>query len=111
MVDINKRSINLAIKNADLNNVTVNVFESNIYENVNKKYDYIISNPPIRVGKKILYDILINAKNYLKSNGKMIFVVNKDQGAKSIIKDLEEYYNVEVLNKVKGFYIISLKSR
>ena len=111
MVDINKRSINLAIKNANLNNVTVNVFESNIYENVNKKYDYIISNPPIRVGKKILYDILINAKNYLKSNGKMIFVVNKDQGAKSIIKDLEEYYNVEVLNKVKGFYIISLKSR
>ena len=59
----------------------------------------------------ILYDILINAKNYLNSNGKMIFVVNKDQGAKSIIKDLEEYYNVEVLNKVKGFYIISLKSR
>lgn len=111
MVDINKRSINLAIKNANLNNVTVNVFESNIYENVNKKYDYIISNPPIRVGKKILYDILTNAKNYLKSNGKMIFVVNKDQGAKSIIKDLEEYYNVEVLNKVKGFYIISLKSR
>ena len=111
MVDINKRSINLAIKNANLNNVTVNVFESNIYENVYKKYDYIISNPPIRVGKKILYDILINAKNYLKRNGKMIFVVNKDQGAKSIIKDLEEYYNVEVLNKVKGFYIISLKSR
>ena len=111
MVDINKRSINLAIKNANLNNVTVNVFESNIYENVNKKYDYIISNPPIRVGKKILYDILINAKNHLKSDGKMIFVVNKDQGAKSIIKDLEEYYNVEVLNKVKGFYIISLKSR
>jgi len=61
MVDINNRAINLAKKNALLNKVGVNVFESNLYENINKKYDYIITNPPIRVGKKILYEILMGA--------------------------------------------------
>lgn len=111
MVDINKRSLDLAIKNAHLNLVEVNIFESNIYENVNEKYDFIITNPPIRVGKKILYDILIGAKEHLNKDGKVIFVINKDQGAKSLIKDLEEYYIVDILNKVKGFYIISLKTR
>ena len=109
MIDINERSIDLAKKNAELNKVEVNIFKSNIYENITKKYDYIITNPPIRVGKKILYEILVNAKDYLKENGEMIFVINKDQGAKSTMKDLEKYYNVKLLGKEKGFYIISLK--
>ena len=36
MVDINLRAINLARKNAQLNQVNVNIFESDIYENVSK---------------------------------------------------------------------------
>ena len=65
MVDINKRSIHLAKENAKINKADVNIFESNIYSNVTKKYDYIITNPPIRVGKKILYQILFEAKEHL----------------------------------------------
>lgn len=110
MLDINKRSIELTRKNAELNKVSVNVFESNIYSNVNKKYDYIISNPPIRVGKKILYEILFKAKEYLKENGELWIVINKDQGAKSTAKDLEEIYKVEVVKKNKGFYIICCRN-
>ena len=63
MVDINKRSIDLALKNSALNQVETNIFYSDVYSNVTKKYDFIISNPPIRVGKKILYEILFKAKN------------------------------------------------
>jgi len=37
MIDINKRSLKLAEKNALLNKVDVNIFESNIYDNINKK--------------------------------------------------------------------------
>ena len=106
MIDINERSIDLAIKNANLNKVDVNVFKSDIYENVTKKYDYIITNPPIRVGKEILYKILFGAKEYLKENGKIYLVINKDQGAKSLMKDLEKSYKVELVNKNKGFFII-----
>lgn len=109
MIDINDRAISLAKKNAKLNKVDVNIFKSNIYENIDKKYDYIITNPPIRVGKKILYEILFKAKEYLKENGKLLFVINKNGGAKSVLKDLEKEYEVDVITKNKGFYIICAK--
>ena len=105
MIDVNIRALNLAKKNAQLNRVNVNIFESNIYENVNRKYDYIITNPPIRVGKKILYEILFGAKEYLIDGGHLILVVHKDQGAKSLAKDLEKSYQVKILQKNKGFYV------
>lgn len=111
MIDINLRSLHLAKMNASKNNVSVNVFESNGYSNVTKKYDYIITNPPIRVGKKILYDLLFGAKEYLKENGELWLVINKNQGAKTVVKDLEKEYNVEIVKKNKGFYIILAKVR
>lgn len=111
MIDINNRSLNLALKNSKLNDVSVNIFESNIYSNVSKKYDFIITNPPIRVGKKILYDILFGAYDHLKDNGELWLVVHKDQGAKSLLKDLNEKYETTLLKKNKGFYIIKAKKR
>ena len=100
----------LAKKNAELNKVNINIFESNIYENVKKKYDYIVTNPPIRVGKKILYQILFEAKEHLNKNGELWLVIHKDQGAKTLAKDLEKEYNVEIKNKNKGFYIICARN-
>ena len=110
MSDINKRALNLASKNCELNNVKCNVIESDMYENITKKYDYIISNPPIRIGKNLLYEMLFKAKDYLNENGSLIIVVNKNQGAKTLVKDLSETYNVSVINKNKGFYVILAKT-
>lgn len=106
MIDINQRAIKLSYKNAELNKVKINAFESDIYQNVTKKYDYIVTNPPIRVGKAILYKILFEAKQHLKKNGQLWLVVNKDQGAKSLLNDLEKEYKIEYLKKNKGFYVI-----
>ncbi len=106
MLDINKRAIMLAQKNASLNKVDVNIFESDLYNNVSNTYDYIVTNPPIRVGKNILYKILFEAKKYLNHNGELWLVINKNQGAKTIAKDLSKEYNVKIIDKCKGFYII-----
>ena len=111
MIDINERALKLANKNATLNNVKVNIFKSNIYENINKKYNIIVTNPPIRVGKKVLYEILFKAKQYLKDNGQLWLVINKNSGAKSLSKDLEKDYDVIIVTKNKGFYIICAKKR
>lgn len=111
MVDVNKRSINLAIKNAKLNEVNVNIFESDGYSNINTKYDYIVTNPPIRVGKKILYKLLFDAKYYLNEDGIMYLVVNKDQGAKSLFKDLEKEYLTSIISKNKGFMVFECKMK
>jgi len=106
MIDINKRSINLAKKNAILNKVDVNIFESDIYSNVTKKYNFIITNPPIRIGKEKLYEILFDASKYLEKNGELWLVINKNQGAKSLFKDLSLKYETSIITKNKGFYII-----
>ena len=110
MIDVNERAISLAKQNAILNKVDVSIFQSDIYSNVSYKYDYIISNPPIRVGKEILYKILFGAKDYLKENGELWIVINKDQGAKSVMKDLEKEYTVNLVCKNKGFFIIVAKN-
>lgn len=111
MIDINDRAISLTKKNITLNKATnIDVFESDGYENVKKKYDYIITNPPIRVGKEILYKILKEAKEHLKPDGELWFVINKHQGAKSTAKDMASVYNIEVVEKSKNFFVIKAKN-
>jgi 16S rRNA (guanine1207-N2)-methyltransferase len=107
MVDVNLRAIHLANINIHENHcINVNAFESFTYSNVNSKYSCIVTNPPIRAGKKVVYDIVMNAKDYLEKEGRLFIVIRKEQGAKSLIVDLEKIYNVEVLEKKKGFFII-----
>lgn len=108
MVDVNLRAIHLAELNIKENHCfDINVFESFTYSNVNSKYSSIITNPPIRAGKKVVYDIVMNAKNYLEKDGKLFVVIRKEQGAKSMINDLcSEGYNVEILGKNKGFFVL-----
>ena len=111
MVDVNNRAINLANKNIKLNNIeNAKAFISDRYENVDKLYDLIITNPPIRVGKEILYKILKEAKDHLKENGELWFVINKHQGAKSAVNDMASVYNIDVVNKNKNFFIIRAKN-
>ncbi len=110
LIDINKRAIHLTSMNIKNNGVDAKTFESNIYANVTDKYDVIITNPPIRTGKKTVLEFLIGASNHLKKNGELWFVIRKDQGAKSIIKNLEATYKVEILEKSKGFFIIVAKT-
>ena len=106
MIDINLRSLKLATKNAKLNNVNVSIFESDAFNNVDKKYDYIITNPPIRVGKEKLYNIIFGSMEHLKEKGELWFVINKNQGAKSMLTDLNNKHRAEVVEKNKGFFII-----
>lgn len=107
MIDVNLRAIHLAKMNAKENGVdNVHIFESNCYKNVEKKYTSIITNPPIRAGKKVVYEIVFGAKDHLLEDGKLFLVIRKDQGAKSLINDLQKLYNVEVLKRDKGFFVI-----
>lgn len=108
MVDVNRRALHLAKRNAQLNGVSdcVSIFESDCYSNVLERYSTIITNPPIRAGKKIVYDIVMNARDHLEDGGNLYLVIRKEQGAKSLIVDLEKVYTVKVLERKKGFFII-----
>ncbi len=108
-VDINKRALHLTKRNIDLNKIKGEIIESNIYENVKEQYDLIVTNPPIRAGKSVVLEILLHAKDYLKEEGNLWFVIRKDQGAKSIKSKLEKYGSCEIIEKSKGFYIMRAK--
>ena len=107
MSDVNKRAIHLSKMSLKEQNLNANVFESDAYKNITNKYDYIVSNPPIRVGKEKLYEIVMNAKEHLKDGGSLWIVVRKQQGAESMLRDMKNAYKtVEVIAKKKGFFII-----
>ena len=107
MVDVNLRALHLTEMNVRENHCqNITVFESNCYQNIHSKYSCIVTNPPIRAGKKVVYDIVMNARDYLEKDGKLFLVIRKEQGAKSLIVDLQKQYTVEVLEKKKGFFIL-----
>ena len=111
MVDVNDRAIGLSIKNKELNDIkNAEIFASYIYENVIKKYDLIISNPPIRAGKKVVHGISLEAIKHLNDGGSYWCVIQKKQGAPSLLKALSEVYEeVEIITKDAGYWIIQAK--
>lgn len=111
MIDINKRAVHLANLNIKENNCTnIRAIVSNGYSMVDDKFDYLVTNPPIRVGKDNLYSLINDAKKVLNPHGKIYLVIRKEQGAKTFIRDFSSSYEIDVLEKKKGFYIICLKS-
>lgn len=112
MVDVNERALDLAKRNAQFNQVeNVNIYQSNIYEHVDKKYGLIITNPPIRAGKKVVNQILTDAKSHLVENGILLVVIQKKQGAPSAKKLMAKIYgNCEILARDKGYYILMSKN-
>jgi 16S rRNA (guanine1207-N2)-methyltransferase len=106
MIDVNKRAVHLTQKNIKrYKDFRGTSFISDAYENVDKKYNVIITNPPIRVGKNKVLEILENAFDHMESDGELYFVIRRDQGALSIKKRLESTQKVEIINKDKGYFV------
>ena len=106
MIDVNDRAIKLTKMGLKKNHISANVFNSDIYSNVEGKYDMIITNPPIHAGKQKIYEIVREAKNHLNTCGEIWIVIRKDQGAASLIKDNSDIFAFEIIDKIKGFWII-----
>lgn len=108
MIDINERAVDLANRNIKLNNANnAKALQSDGFTNVIGKFDVIVSNPPIRTGKKVIYPIFEQSIDYLYTNGLIYLVIQKKQGAKSAFDKLESIYgNCEVINKDAGYWIL-----
>lgn len=116
-VDVSLDAISLAIKNSKQNNTSINFIQSDIFENINQKYNIIVSNPPyISKDQKIMdsvykYEphlalfaeedglyfykkIISQSSNYLKEKFIIAFEIGCTQGNK--LKELaKEYFNHE----------------
>ncbi len=113
MLDINERALGLAKKNIKLNKLdNIKVIESDGFSNISAQeiYDVIITNPPIRAGKKVIYKMYEDSFNHLNKDGMLYLVINKKHGAPSTKEYLETLFSeVEVLDKKAGFNVIRCK--
>ena len=108
-VDVNERALELTRRNATrlgLDNVHVSTPDAVPAE---LEFDAIWSNPPIRVGKSELHDILLTWIPRLRSGGHAWLVVAKHLGAESLMKWLRESWPAATVSKAetsKGFWVI-----
>lgn len=108
MVDVNLRALDLCRENAKRNGVEVQCLESNGMEQVmDCRFDVVVTNPPIRAGKQVIYGMFADAAKTLTADGALYLVIRKQQGAESCIKYLKTLYAVvEKLDKSAGFWVL-----
>ena len=114
MVDINNTAVNLSKENLIKNNVEkyAKAFYSDGFNEVKETYDFIITNPPIKTGKKLLFDLMVGAYEHLHENGQLILVIRKDHGMESLKKHINSIFNnCEIIERDKGFYILRAEKK
>ncbi|TFD98474.1 class I SAM-dependent methyltransferase [Jeotgalibacillus salarius] len=112
MVDVNERALELAKENAEQNQIrNISIYESDCLDQVEEQsFAGILTNPPIRAGKKTVHRILEQSAGKLVSGGELWVVIQKKQGAPSAKAKLEEMFSsVEVADKKKGYFIFRAK--
>ncbi|HET7357793.1 MAG TPA: methyltransferase [Nocardioidaceae bacterium] len=110
-VDVNERALLLANENASSLGLT-DRFRAVLPEQVpaDLVFDEIWSNPPIRVGKQALHDLLSTWLPRLTPGGRAVLVVGKNLGADSLQRWLgEQGYPTGRLASAKGFRVLETR--
>ena len=81
MSDVNERALELAKSNASRNGVKAEAILSDGLDQVEGVFDYIITNPPIRAGKQVIYRLFLQSRDQLAKQGELYIVIRKQQGA------------------------------
>ena len=105
MIDVNQRAMELARENAGRNGVSAVVKEaSNLPDEF---FEVVVTNPPIRAGKDVVYGIFRQAWDHLPDGGRLYVVIRKNQGAESAVRELQQLFgNCETVERQSGFHIL-----
>ncbi len=108
LADINSRAVELSQKNARRNGVSVKVLESDGFSALGEeKFSFILTNPPIRAGKQVIYDLFAKSAGHLLPGGSLYLVIRKQQGAPSALAYLNTVFvRTQVVEKGGGFWVI-----
>ena len=105
-VDVNPRALELTRANADRHGLDVTTA---LPDDVPSEltFDEIWSNPPIRIGKQALHDLLLRWLPRLAPDGVARLVVGKNLGADSLQRWLgEQGFPTERVASAKGFRVL-----
>lgn len=111
--EINQRAFELLKKNINENDIqSAYAYHSNLYEALEQEqlFASIVTNPPIRAGKQVVYAIYDGAYQHLLPNGELWVVIQKKQGAPSSKDYLTNLFgNCTIVARDKGYYILKCK--
>ncbi|MFT4286594.1 class I SAM-dependent methyltransferase [Nocardioides sp.] len=108
-VDVNERAVLLANENATL--LRLANFRATRPDGAEGEYDEIWSNPPIRIGKQALHELLLTWLPRLRPSGRAVMVVGKNLGADSLQAWLtDQGYPTTRLASAKGFRVLETLS-
>ena len=109
--DISDKALKMALNNAKINNLDINYVKSDIFSNINGKFDVIVSNPPYIKEDEKIEDIVKNNEPHLalyaKNNG-LEFYDSILKNASYVLKDkyliafeigMDQGKNIEALAK------------
>ena len=112
-VDVNTRSLELTeanAKNLALDNITAALPEQ-VPEQI--RFSGIWSNPPIRIGKKPLHELLLKWLPRLENGGEAYLVVQKNLGSDSLqawlTQELASDYQVSRYTSIKTYRVIKVR--
>ena len=111
-VDVNERALALCRENAEALGVAdrVRVLRPEQIE-PDVRYDEIWSNPPIRIGKQSLHELLLSWLGRLAPDGVARLVVGKNLGSDTLQRWLiEQGYSCERVASSKGFRVLVIRS-
>lgn len=112
-VDVNERARSLTAQNAAAIDAAERIHVAapdDVPDDV--RFDRILSNPPIRIGKPALHDLLTRWLSRLTPTGRAHLVVQKHLGSDSLATWLREQgYDVDRLRSRAGFRILEVRRR
>lgn len=117
--DISKKVLKVAKKNIIKNKLDIKLIKSNLFEQINEKYDFIVSNPPYLnkgqyISNNVIYEpelalysnnfgfetiekIIINSLDYINKNGYLL--IEHDPSQVELINNLCQKLNLTTINK------------
>jgi 16S rRNA (guanine1207-N2)-methyltransferase len=107
LVDINERACILTRENILLNRIPNAYVVCGSPSCVGKSIDVVVMNPPIRAGKKAVFQLIAESKKCLKKEGRLYVVARTRQGAKSIYSYISGLFaEVEYVSLKAGYRVI-----
>lgn len=105
-LDVNERALSLCRQNAQKNGVVLDYALSEGALAIGRRFDYILTNPPIRTGKSNVFSLLEASKQHLKQGGSLFAVIGKKQGADSYQKKLLSLFsNADTVHRTAEFKV------
>lgn len=109
-IDVNPKAIMLTQMNLAAYDLKARVVLSDGFQDIaGQTFDWIVTNPPIRIGKVRLYELFDAAVKHLNPQGSLVFVMHKKHGVASALKHLASKTHLSLLKKSKGFQVWEAK--